>query len=76
MASTAATPGCWEMNVKATVPPPPVLFDTMTGGTGSDTYVVDHTADAVSELGGQGSDVDKIELQKVWLLCLREQKQG
>ena len=30
--------------------------DDMTGGTGDDTYVVDSIGDAVTELGGEGSD--------------------
>ncbi|MEO8486359.1 MAG: calcium-binding protein [Betaproteobacteria bacterium] len=31
--------------------------DAMLGGIGNDTYVVDHTGDAVTELAGQGTDL-------------------
>ena len=31
--------------------------DTMLGGTGNDTYVVDNAGDVVNETGGDGTDL-------------------
>jgi Ca2+-binding RTX toxin-like protein len=49
--------------------------DTMAGGAGNDTYTVDHVADVVTELPGQGTDLVKTTLDAYTLGTNVEQLQ-